>query len=235
MKKIVASLSLFAVSLASLVATPATDLARKETPITIMPLGDSITALKDGYRYPLMQKLTGAGYRVEFVGSMRNGGQPDSPFGILSHEGHGGKTVQFIAENMREYYTAHPADVLLIHAGHNQFADQKPIPGVVAATREIITTARAINPKVVIFLAQVITSGKLPKYSYIPELNVELAKLAAELNTPEQPIYLVDQAEGFDWTVDTTEDKVHPVAAGGEKMAQKWFQAIEAAIPAPQK
>lgn len=235
MKKLFACVSAFVVGCSSLLADPVAHLAQKETPITIMPLGDSITALREGYRYPLMQKLADAGYRVEFVGSMRNGGRPDSPFGILRHEGHGGKTVQFLAENMREFYSANRADLLLIHAGHNQFADKKPIPGIIESTREIITTAREINPEVVIFLAQVIPSGKLPKYSYIPELNLELAKLAAELNTLERPLYLVDQADGFDWQVDTTEDKVHPVASGGEKMAQKWFEAISKALPAPAK
>jgi hypothetical protein len=47
---------------------------------------------------------------------------------------------------------------------------------------------------VIILLAQVIPAGKLPKYSYIPELNATLARLAAKLHTPAQPVIIVDQA-----------------------------------------
>jgi lysophospholipase L1-like esterase len=37
----------------------------------------------------------------------------------------------------------------------------------------------------------------------------------------------VDHATGFDWKTDTTKDKVHPNAQGAEKMASKWFEALE--------
>ena len=68
----------------------------------------------------------------------------------------------------------------------------------------------------------VITSGKLPKYSYIPALNEALGKLAARLDTPQQRVIAVNQADGFDWKTDTIEDKVHPNAQGAEKMAARW-------------
>lgn len=32
------------------------------------------------------------------------------------------------------------------------------------------------------------------------------------LNTTEQPVILVDQADGFDWETDTVKDRVHPNA-----------------------
>ncbi len=52
-------------------------------------------------------------------------------------------------------------------------------------------------------VAQVIPSGKLPKYEYIPELNLELGRLAARLNTPQSPVIAVNMADGFDWRTDT--------------------------------
>ena len=48
--------------------------------------------------------------------------------------------------------------------------------GIVAATEAMIRSVREANPKVVVLVAQVIPSGKLPKYAYIPELNEALAK-----------------------------------------------------------
>ncbi len=56
----------------------------------IMPLGDSITEAKNGYRGYLYNLLTGAGYNVDFVGSKKDaptvGGDPDN-------EGRGGHTI----------------------------------------------------------------------------------------------------------------------------------------------
>jgi lysophospholipase L1-like esterase len=90
----------------------------------------------------------------------------------------------------------------------------------------MIATFRAQNPRVVVLLAQVIPSGKLPKYAYIPELNLQIAALAARLDRPDQRVILVDQARGFDPIEDTISDHVHPNARGAEKMASKWFDAL---------
>ena len=204
--------------------------------VTIMPLGDSITEGGGGfvaYRYPLAEKLRAAGFEVEFVGSKTTQAKEKSPLGVLRHEGYSGQNIQFLANRFEELYRQNPADIILLHAGHNQFADAQPVPGMLVTTRRIIEAARAINPKVTILLAQVITSGKLPKYSYIPEYNAGLVGLAAEYDKPEQRVILVNQAEGFDWETDTISDKVHPSARGAEKMAAKWFEALQKVLPAP--
>lgn len=202
---------------------------------TIMPLGDSITEGSNGtfevYRYPLMAKLVAAGYDVAFVGGKTTQAKADSPLGVLRHEGYSGKNVAFLNGRFAEIYRQNPADIVLLHAGHNQFADQMPVPGMLRDTRDIIGKARAINPRVIFLVAQVIPSGKLPKYSYIPEYNAGIAALAAELSTPTQPVVLVDQSDGFDWKTDTIDDRVHPNARGAEKMAARWFSALEKILP----
>lgn len=201
-----------------------------------MPLGDSIT--EGGgefvvYRYPLMEKLRKAGYNVAYVGSKTTQPHAGSALGVLPHEGYAGQNVAFIKSRFAELYRANPADIILIHAGHNQFADQHPVSGMLKDTRDIIATAHSINPKVIILLGQVITSGKLPKYSYIPEYNESLVALAAELNTPKQPVILVNHAAGFNWQTDTIADRVHPNAKGAEKMAANWFAALAKILPPP--
>ncbi len=201
--------------------------------ITIMPLGDSITAGPLSYRAKLLKLLKDADYGVQYEGSQA-GGNPNYPeLGNLDHEGYGGKTIQFLVEHIKEVYPVYGSDIVLLHAGHNQFADQGPVPGVVESTRQIIEYVRSVNPNVVVMLAQVIPSGKLPKYSYIPELNEELGKLAAEMDTPAQRVAIVNMAEGWDWRADTTDDLVHPTREGGEKMAQKWFGALVKVLPTP--
>ena len=212
------------VGLVSLFAAPET------APIRIMPVGDSIT--QGGgkafatYRIVLAEKLKVAGLRCEFVGSQKT----DAPQGPLWHEGYGGKNAEYLASILEAKLKAHPADVVMLQAGHNHFADEKPVPGIVAAHRAMVATARRLNPKAIVFVAQVIPSGKLPKYAYIPELNVALAGLVKELHRPEQPVYLVDLATGFDAAKDTIADLVHPNAPGAEKIAQRWSEALLKAL-----
>lgn len=203
-------------------------------PVRIMAVGDSITEGADKfscYRYPLWEKLSAAGYVVEFVGTRT----AESRVGPLAHEGYGGKNTEFLAREVPAHFRAHPADIVLLHSGHNHFVEEKPVPGIVAATEQLIAAFRAVNPRVTVLLAQVIPAGKLPKYAYIPELNAALAQLAARLDQPErqQRVVLVDQASGFDCPTDTIDDKVHPNAQGAEKMAAAWFAALETILPVP--
>lgn len=201
--------------------------AAEAAPWRIMAVGDSIT--EGGktfacYRPVLAEKLRTAGLAVEFVGKR---GQ-----GELRHEGYGGKNVEFLARTVPAHFAAQPADIVLLHAGHNHFVEEQPVPGMVAATEQLIAAFRAVNPRVIVLLAQVIPAGKLPKYSYLPAFNAELARLAARLHTPAQPIVLVDQATGFDWQTDTIADLVHPNAAGAEKMAARWLAALQPILAA---
>jgi lysophospholipase L1-like esterase len=211
-------LALFAATLAAVAASP--------PPPRIMPVGDSITqgggATFATYRVVLAAKLRAAGARFEFVGSQVT----PTPQGPLRHEGYGGKNAEFLAGILDAKLAAAPADILMIQAGHNHFAEEKPIPGILAATRVMVATARARNPHVVVVVAQVIPAGKLPKYAYLPELNVALAALAKELDRPGQRVLTVDLATGFDVAADTIADRVHPNERGAEKIAQRWAEVL---------
>jgi lysophospholipase L1-like esterase len=46
------------------------------------------------------------------------------------------------------------------------------------------------------------------------------------LGTDKSPVILVDQYSGFDGKADLY-DMVHPNASGEEKMAAKWFDAMQ--------
>ena len=149
----------------------------------------------------------------------------------LKHVGFAWTPATEIAGLLSGTFPSNIADIVLIHAGHNYFADIQGEASIVnevdAATRSMIATCRTHNPDVIILLAQVITSSKLPKYSYIPALNVRLAEVANDLNSPAQPVILVNQADGWDPVADTVADEVHPTEAGATKMANKWFAALQ--------
>ncbi len=191
----------------------------------IMCVGDSITeggTTFSTYRPVLAAKLASAGYRIEFVGSRSS----PSPLGPLRHEGYGGKNVEFLAATVPAHFAETPADIVLLHTGHNHFDTEQPVPGMIAATECLIAELRARNSSVTILLAQVIPSGKLPKYSYLSALNAALADLAARLHAATSPVVIVDHAAGFNWETDTIADRVHPNAVGAGKMAGRWFEAL---------
>lgn len=185
---------------------------------TILAFGDSITARDDSYRSVLVPALQEKGIEVEFIGPNKDS--------ISRHAGYGGKNTNYLLKISNEVYSKYPADIVMIHSGHNSFSRDQPVEGIVRDTRAIIETLRDINPKVTILLAQVIPAGKLPKYSYIPELNRELKILSENLAAKESRLILVNQAEGFDWKKDTLADKVHPSFSGAKKMATKWMEVL---------
>jgi lysophospholipase L1-like esterase len=201
-------------------------------PVRLMAVGDSITEGGDYftcYRPRLRDQLQAAGYAVEFVGTRTSA----TASGPLAHEGYSGKNTEWLLANVPAHFRAHPADIVLLHSGHNHTVEEQPVPGIVAATGQLIAAFRAANPRVTVLLAQVIPAGKLPKYAYLPELNAALAQLAARLDTPAQRVILVDQATGFDWRTDTVADHVHPNAAGAAKMAARWLAALVPVLPKP--
>jgi acetyl esterase/lipase len=227
-------LYLFALLLVCGLPLFAADLQAPQKIYRIMPVGDSITEGGPAfsvYSYPLWEKLVTAGYLVEYVGSKKSA----TRIGPLAHEGYSGKNAEFLATVVPKNFEQHPADIVLLHAGHNYTVEEAPVPKIITATESMIAGFRRTNPQVTVLLAKVICSGKLPKYSYIPQLNEELGKLALRLNKPGQPVVIVDQAEGFDPATDTIADHVHPNAKGAEKMAQRWFETLTPLLDKPPK
>jgi acetyl esterase/lipase len=198
--------------------------------ITIMGLGDSITEGGEefqSYLFPLWEHLFAAGYRIEFIGPRSS----KCRIGTMNHCGFSGMTAEFLDAHIDSIYRKYPADLILLHSGHNHFDTEKPVDGIIEAQQSIIRKIQVINPRVKILVAQVIESGKLPKYSYIPELNKHIASMVQNMHNPN--VVLVDQSKEFDWTKYTIKDKVHPNPEGAERMAKVWFEALKKNLPKP--
>ena len=201
---------------------------------TLLGLGDSITeggSNFSSYLYPLWEKLFVSGYQVEFIGPRVT----NTKIGGINHAGYSGMNAEFIAAKIDSIYAQFPADIVLLHSGHNHFNDEKPVEGIIAAQKSIIQTIKRINPEAMILTARVIESGKLPKYSYVPELNAQIVDLVAELQKEYTGIYLVGQDKTFDWHSDTIDDKVHPNEQGAEKMAETWLNELRKILIKPER
>ncbi|WPJ95126.1 GDSL-type esterase/lipase family protein [Coraliomargarita algicola] len=189
--------------------------------ITVLALGDSITEGGEHfvcYRKFLSKMLKAQRMPYTFIGPKKDS---DS-----AHAGYSGKNTAYLASIIEDVYRQYPADVVLLHSGHNSFSKDKPVPGILRDTDSIVRTIIQINPRATILIAQVITAGKLPKYDYIPELNKKLADYVKYSEFADNMV-LVDQDNGFDWTTDTVGDKVHPNVNGAKKMAAHWLEGIK--------
>src|SRR5258705_5620132 len=92
-------------------------------PVRILPLGDSITygyPVPGGYRLPLYQLLTNAGYNVDFTGTQTDNGAPDFP--DPNHEGQPGWTIRGINSIAADVLAAtEDPDVILVLIGVNDY------------------------------------------------------------------------------------------------------------------
>jgi lysophospholipase L1-like esterase len=208
------------------VSFPTKTINKKGT-LTILGLGDSITEGGPeffSYLFPLDSLLRQAGYQPRFIGPRRSVQNGDT----LYHAGFSGKTAEFLAAHIDSIYSAFPADIVLLHAGHNHFQEETPVPGIIQAQRTIIQTIKKKNPNALVLVAGVITSGKLPKYGYIPELDASIERMVDAAQDPT--VVFVNQSEQWDWTRYTIYDKVHPSRAGAGVIAARWLETMRSVL-----
>lgn len=199
---------------------------RQTNPLKIMPLGDSITQGEydtTNYRPYLAEMLTHAGCQFEYVGSRNDG---------LNHEGHYGWRADSILVHIGAFARDHRPDIVLCHLGTNDLEHEKESPIDVVAQRtvqeisSIIDSLRAVNPRVVILVAEIIPNTSLTSRENFQIYNSRLRSFAPIKGTTESPVYSVDHYTGFDWNTDLV-DAVHPNVSGARKMAGRWYQALQ--------
>ncbi len=209
--------------------------AGKNTPLRIMPLGDSITQADDrhsSYRFPLWNMLREHDYEVDFVGSLKNnykGRNPAQGFD-QDHEGHWGwRADQIITGipgqgSIKEFIQLHMPDIVLMHLGSNDVFQGESTDEIVDDLKQLIHIIRAANPDVIILVARILPVANDAVNRRILLLNEAVSKLPSDLEFSSHVI-VVNQHDGFDARTDTY-DGVHPNNQGQLKMADKWFDAL---------
>lgn len=223
-------------------------------PTRVLLVGDSITEGTGGdtaYRCDLWDLLPPGS--VDFVGQQG----PDGTCGVAGfdadHDGVGGATT---AQRVDGGAWNLNYDVALVHLGTNDkngvnfswtqsYIDNTLKPSY----RELIDKVRLNNPNVTIYLGQIIPCGFGPdgmgflgcdvthnggldnNGDPVQGINQAWADVAAEKNTAQSPIILVDHRVGFDANNDLKPDQVHPDASGRAKMAAKWAAALADQLP----
>jgi lysophospholipase L1-like esterase len=216
--------------------------------IRIMPLGDSITQGVDSgaspdtsghyiaYRKTLHDLLVGAGYDVDFVGSLNDG---FDVFTDSQHEGHGGWTADEIRDNIYNWLVSNPADVILLHIGTNDINEPQAPADIVTEVSQLLDQIDQYEAdydvKITVILALIINrqdylcSNPSTTTTYNDDLNV----MAQGRIASGDRIEVVDMecGAGIDYHLHSAggdmNNTLHPFSTGYDKMAQVWFAALE--------
>jgi lysophospholipase L1-like esterase len=213
----------------------------------ITPIGDSITQDTCGPQL-LSQELIKNGHtNFTFVGTQTNN-QSCSGAPNVQSEGHGGylvtdllpaphkATLQDHSAELPMWATNDKSDLLLMQFGTNDAWNGVATQTVLDAYTLVLTDYRAVNPNVILFVAQITPlnpagCGTCEKNA--ETLNAAIPGWATSQSTTASPIYVVNVWSAFTASAYTpnstyTADGVHPNPAGGALVAQKWYEALTA-------
>jgi lysophospholipase L1-like esterase len=206
-----------------------------------MPLGDSITAGyhvgKGGYRNILRDALIHRGMRVDFIGRStdKSDGIPDP-----EHEGYSGHTIGQIAAKADVALQELNPDIILLFAGTNDIRvngdndnPNDPLYWRTAPARfeELLAVVWQRRPDAVVLVGTLMPLAETfaSREPAAQEFNANLVKIVAAAQARGKRIRLVDFRRSV--SAEDLSDGAHPNAAGYEKMAALWAEAIAEVAP----
>lgn len=230
----------------------------------IMPLGDSITLgisegvavtpeplrtqTVGGYRTVLWQQFLTDGLAIDFVGTQSNG---PANLGDKDNEGHGGKTISFISDNVLDYLTATKPDVVLLIIGTNDtFAVEQPDGSFVETpVSTILAKLSALIDQINTFSSDIkLLVGSVPPILPNADERIDAAaqarqkQRAVDYNNAMPNLIIQKQAAGANVEfvdmrsltdadiVPTGSSGVHPTQPGYTKIGNFWYAALNADI-----
>jgi len=211
--------------------------AAGQTPVRMMPLGNSITdgsgsSHDGGYRRDLYDLLQNAGIAFDFVGSRQTG----ADFSDRDHEGHPG----FLAAqlNVQSYLANRPADVIFLEIGTNDLSYGERAGRIRDDIERLVEAIHQAKPSIAIYLATVIPRRRTSaQQQQTDALNAMLPDLVNAKSAAGHKIHLVDVAARFkavsNWPAVLMDDDLHPNDAGYALMANAWFEAYVKPSPPP--
>ncbi|MDZ7340489.1 MAG: GDSL-type esterase/lipase family protein [candidate division KSB1 bacterium] len=198
--------------------------------IRIMPLGDSIThgehgsSPLGGFRDDLAELLLNHSINFTMVGTL-NDGVSAYPW----HEGHPGKTADYLANNIDTWLRATFPDVVILHIGTNDINSLYSNTDIRDEIERVLTNIWNFNPNIPVMLCSVI-----PRNDGYNATNTDLCRLIQQLATKKlaenKPIRYVGQNEVWvsnpSWKWDYLYDAFHPNNAGYHVMGEVYFNIL---------
>lgn len=210
----------------------------RATPLLkIMPFGDSITygvissgSIKNeqsgGYRQILWNKLTDDDLSLDYVGGLQSG---PSSFADRDNQGLRGQTIDYLNSVDEGYLATYRPDVLLLMIGTND-TKTNTAAQMIAELRDLVRSIATASPTTTIFVSTIPPIYDSARNAIVNQYNALIPGLVEELNDTLQ-VHFVDMT---DLTINDVspppgDSGVHPTAAGFQKIAQHWYDALTAA------
>ncbi|MEU5698006.1 SGNH/GDSL hydrolase family protein [Streptomyces aurantiacus] len=217
-----------AVAAAAPASTPATGpaSATASTDLRVMPMGDSITwgagsSNGTGYRLPLRNELTAAGYTVDFVGSLQNGSIADP-----DNEGHSGWRIDQISGIADSVLSTYRPNVVTLMIGTNDLNQNYQVATAPDRLHALVDRITADLPGVTVLLASLVVSTHPVEEPLRPAFNRQVPAIVEAAQAEGKHVGYVDM--GTLTTADLA-DSLHPNDSGHQKMADAFNAGIRAA------
>ena len=205
--------------------------------LRVMPLGDSITyggGAAGGYRAPLYQLLTNAGYNVDFIGTQTGNGAASLP--DPDHEGYPGSTISDIDSILPNIFgaVAEP-DIILLLLGVNDYLDDDDTAHATNRLEALVVRLATNWPNAKIIVASLTEVSEPLNTQIQTTFNAFLPGICERQRGLGRQVYFTDMHSAV--PLADMPDQLHPNQLGYSKMATNWFTAVKLArlrdLPAP--
>ncbi|MFC8145717.1 ricin-type beta-trefoil lectin domain protein [Streptomyces paradoxus] len=204
--------------------TPAS--AASDTPLRVMPLGDSITwgvgsSTGNGYRAPLWDRLRADGHPLDFVGTGRAGSMSDP-----DNEGHSGYRIDQIAALADASLTRYRPNVVTLHIGTNDLQGASEVNTAVARLKSLVNQITADVPDATVLVASLVVSTSSSEEQFRGAYNQATRHIVSEAQAAGKHVAHVDMSS---LTTADLADPLHPNDSGYQKMADAFHRGVRAA------
>ncbi|KAI3328847.1 carbohydrate esterase family 3 protein [Ustulina deusta] len=200
-------------------------------PLRVMFLGASVTRGdvsigKLGFRSPLRDRLGALGNPVNFVGSQRVGAFKDNDL-----EAYPGNRIDQIHDHSTRIVPSTKPNVFVLHVGSNDCLQKHDTVNAGQRMRDLINYLFVTSPQATIIMSTLLTNTVRDKEPCILDLNIQIRKLASDLQREGRPIVMAEMhcEQGLpDRPVpaDISADGTHPYDHGYALMADIFFSAF---------
>ncbi|WP_020477492.1 ricin-type beta-trefoil lectin domain protein [Streptomyces sp. SS] len=218
--------ALLAAALAVTAAGAAPASAASDTPLRVMPLGDSITwgvgsSTGNGYRGPLWDRLVAEGHPVDFVGTGRAGSMSDP-----DNEGHSGYRIDQIAALANAALTRYRPNVVTLHIGTNDLQGASEVDTAIARLKSLVNQITADVPDATVLVASLVVSTSSSEEQHRGAYNQALPQIVGAAQAAGKHVAFVDMSS---LTTADLADPLHPNDSGYRKMADAFHRGVQAA------
>ncbi|MDQ0936726.1 ricin-type beta-trefoil lectin domain protein [Streptomyces turgidiscabies] len=204
--------------------TPAS--AASNTPLRVMPLGDSITwgvgsSTGNGYRSALWDRLAADGHPLDFVGTGRAGSMSDA-----DNEGHSGYRIDQIAALTDAALTRYRPNVVTLHIGTNDLNGSYQPTTAADRLRSLVSQITAAAPDATVLVASLVVSTSGSEEQYRGTYNQAIPRIVSDAQAAGKKVAYVDMS-----SLNTADlaDALHPNDAGYRKMADAFHRGVQSA------